>query len=118
MTNKRAIGTFYEDATVRFLEADGFQLISKNYYTPFGEIDLIMSFNQMIYFIEVKYRSSNAFGSPRESINPRKIKHMKSSAIFYIKENHSGFQPYKLSFMGITRVNETLNYDFIENIFS
>ena len=118
MSNKRAIGSFYEAAAIRFFEAEAYQLIAKNQYTPFGEIDLILMKNNVLYFVEVKFRASDAYGTPRESINPRKITHMKRSAMHYLKENRSNYQAYKIAFMGITRENGTLNFDFIENIFS
>jgi putative endonuclease len=118
MPTKRAIGGQYEMEAIHYLESLGFTLILKNYFTPRGEIDLVLSRTDKLYFVEVKYRSTDAFGSPREAITPKKISHMKQAAIFYIKKECSSYTPYAISFVGIKRVGETLQFDFLENIFS
>lgn len=118
MVNKRSIGSIYEAAAARYLDEQGFMLIGKNHYTPFGEIDLIYEKNSILYFVEVKYRASDAFGTPKEALDSRKLKRMKQSAMHYLKGQTDGYQRYKISFMGIKGTHDHLEFDFIENIFS
>lgn len=118
MPTKRAIGSHYETEAIRYLESLGYILIRKNYFTPRGEIDLIFSKADALFFVEVKYRSSDAFGSPREAITQNKISHMKQAAMHYIKCECLKYTPYVISFMGIKREGDALQFDFIENIFS
>lgn len=118
MPSKRAIGDLYETEAIHFLESQGYTLICKNYFTPRGEIDLVLKKTDTLYFVEVKYRSSDAFGSPREAITQKKISHMKQSALHYIKCECSMYTPFAISFMGIKREGERLHFDFLENIFS
>jgi putative endonuclease len=40
--NKRESGNLYETKALGFLEAKGFHLLERNYYTKGGEIDLIL----------------------------------------------------------------------------
>lgn len=118
MVNKRSVGTIYEAAAARYLEEKGFFLVKKNHYTPFGEIDLIYKKDSILYFVEVKYRATDAFGTPKEALDTRKIKRMKLSAMHYLKGQTDGYQRYKISFIGIKGTHEHLEFDFIENIFS
>jgi len=118
MPTKRAVGGYYETEATLYLESLGFVLVTKNYFTPRGEIDLVFSKAGKLYFVEVKFRSSDMYGSPREAITPKKISHMKQSAMHYIKSECSVYTPYAISFVGIRRVADTLHFDFLENIFS
>lgn len=118
MPTKRAIGSQYETEAIHHLESLGYVLVLKNYFTPRGEIDLVLSRAGKLYFVEVKYRGSNAFGSPREAITPKKMSHMKQAALYYIKKECAIYTPFAISFMGIKRDGELLHFDFLENIFS
>ena len=118
MPTKRAIGGQYEIEAIHYLESIGYILILKNYFTPRGEIDLVLSRAGKLYFVEVKYRATNAYGSPREAITHKKISHMKQAALYYIKKECSMYTPFVISFMGIKREGDNLHFDFIENIFS
>ena len=118
MPTKRAIGSHYESEAIHYLESLGYDLVLKNYYTPRGEIDLVLLKDGKLYFVEVKYRTSNKFGSPRDAITQKKLSHMKQTAVYYIKRECSMYIPYAISFMGIKRVGDDLHFDFIENIFS
>ncbi len=118
MMNKRLIGKAYEALALDYLVANNFDLVAKNYFCPYGEIDLVVCKDDVIYFIEVKYRSNLSYGSPRDAINYQKMQRMKKTAIYYIKDECSGFKHFKISFLGILKSGDQYVYDFIENIFS
>ena len=119
--NKRIIGLNYENKAIQYLEQFGYELIERNVFTPYGEIDLIMCKGCIFYFVEVKFRSSNAYGSPRDAIHTKKIKHMKQSAGFYVSNTLNKKYPYsvkfKISYIGIVKEMNQEIYDFIEDIF-
>lgn len=78
--NTRNKGNFYEEIALQYLLSNGFIFIKKNFYTPFGEIDLIMQKGNVLHFIEVK--SSNRF-NPLYNITEKKLeKLMKTIDIF------------------------------------
>jgi len=84
------LGTWGENAADNYLQEKGYEIISKNYRTPYGEIDIICSFMENLIFVEVKTRKSHSFGHPEVSVNPRKLEHMETSAQYYVQE--IGFQ--------------------------
>lgn len=86
--NKREVGSFNEDRAIRYLTVNGYEIIQKNFYCRMGEIDIIARSEEYLCFIEVKYRSSEAHGSPGEAINPRKIRRITRTAQYYILINN------------------------------
>ncbi|GAB6109246.1 YraN family protein [Fusibacter bizertensis] len=118
MANKRAVGQFYEAIALSYFEQNGFEYVTKNYFCPYGEIDLVLNKNNVIYFIEVKYRSNLSYGSPRDAINHTKMQRMKKTALHYIKNQNMGYINFKIGFLGILKTGDTYTFDFIENIFS
>ena len=60
---------------------------TKNYKCKLGEIDIIAEKDDIIVFIEVKSRSSDAFGMPRDAVNYYKQRKIRLVAEVYIKQN-------------------------------
>lgn len=115
--NKRSVGSLGEALARDYLEAYGYSFVDKNVFLSRGEIDLIMTKESCLYFIEVKYRRTMKFGSPRESMTPAKIKRLKHSVSEYLYRNKAHGNPYKISFMGIQVENDICKYDWLESIF-
>jgi len=86
--NKRKKGFEEEEKAVNFLVNLGYEIIQTNFYSRFGEIDIIAKKNVDIIFIEVKYRKSNLFGEPEESVNIKKMKKICKTALFYINSKN------------------------------
>lgn len=81
----RSKGRRYEDLAFKYLQDNSFNFIDKNFYTRFGEIDLIMSKNKVLHFIEVK--SNNSF-NPLLNITEKKLDRLiKSGYIFLEKKS-------------------------------
>ncbi len=81
------LGIKGENIAVKYLKASGFDIIERNYRTPFGEADIIGRENGVVVFVEVKSRSSDAFGQPFEAVDYRKREKLKKIAIYYLKQN-------------------------------
>lgn len=83
--NKRTKGFEYEELSKKYLINQGLEYIESNFYTKFGEIDLIFLENsEVLVFVEVKYRSSNRYGVSLEAINYQKQKRMINTGNVYI----------------------------------
>lgn len=81
--NRTVLGKKGEKIAVRFLKAKGFKIVETNYRIRGGEIDIVAIDQETLVYIEVKTRTSDEFGSPEESITPRKIKYLMRTAKFY-----------------------------------
>lgn len=84
MYNKRTIGSKQEQIAASFLKEKGYNIITMNYYSRFGEIDIIAKEGEYLVFVEVKYRSSLDKGYPQEAVHIRKQKSIIRAAKFYM----------------------------------
>ena len=80
------IGREGEDLAVEYLLANGYKIIDRNYYTQFGEVDVIASKDNNLIFFEVKTRRNKNFGNPEESIDQKKIESLIITAEHYLEE--------------------------------
>ena len=69
-------GNLGENIACKYLEKDGYRIITRNFNCFYGEIDIIAIKNSELIFIEVKTRCQNEYGQPIEAINFEKLKHL------------------------------------------
>jgi putative endonuclease len=81
----RLLGIKGEDLAVRFLKKKGYRILSRNYKTPLGEIDIIAEDGRTLVFVEVKTRTDNSYGLPFEAVNHRKREKLRKVALYYLK---------------------------------
>jgi putative endonuclease len=81
---RRALGAAGEDAAVRYLQAQGYRILERNFRCRFGEIDLIARDEGMLVFIEVKARRSHTFGPPALAVTAEKQRHLIKAAQMFL----------------------------------
>lgn len=84
MAQHNDLGRWGETTAASFLLEKGFKIIAKNYRNWQSEIDLIVTKDDMLVFVEVKTRSGTAFGMPEEFVNATKAKLVMRAAEQYI----------------------------------
>lgn len=87
MPNKRKIGDEYEQMAVIYLRKHGYRIKERNFRCKFGEVDIIAEKGKYLVFIEVKFRSSNVYGTPAEAVNYAKQRRISNVASFYLYKN-------------------------------
>ena len=85
-TDRTATGKRGEDLAAAFLAENGYRILARNWRCSLGEIDIIAAEGTELVFVEVKSRTSDLFGAPELSVNPRKQKKLASLALCYITE--------------------------------
>lgn len=70
--DRREAGREGEDAALAYLKRAGLKLIARNYRCKAGEIDLVMLDGRTLVLVEVRFRSSLAYGGPAASVTWRK----------------------------------------------
>jgi len=73
---RQDFGRSGEDLAASFFSDKGFLIVDRNWRCRLGEIDLIVRKGDEWRFVEVKTRSSAAFGFPEESFTRRKREHL------------------------------------------
>lgn len=85
--NKRAKGDIYEARSVEILKREKYEILQCNYRNRNGEIDIIAKKDEVIIFIEVKYRRTLKFGYGSEAVDRKKIIRIYKTAMQYLVEN-------------------------------
>lgn len=83
--DNRHLGEQGERAAETFLVRRGAKILQRNMRCPLGEIDLIARMDGFLCFIEVKSRSSGAFGPPAGAVGRTKRAHIVRAAQWYLK---------------------------------
>jgi putative endonuclease len=81
--SNRTIGSSAELFACKYLEQQGLKLVIQNFYSRFGEIDLVMTDGDGIVFVEVKQRRLGV-DNAIESITPAKQKKLILTAQYYL----------------------------------
>jgi putative endonuclease len=84
MTDKIETGGIGEKLAAEFLETKGFRVVARNYRWKKAEIDLIVQRENWLVFVEVKTRSSSAYGEPETFVNTYQARLIYDAADEYI----------------------------------
>ena len=115
MTENLKQGHAAESKALRYLERRGLRLLTRNYRTKSGEIDLIMQQEETLVFIEVRYRQSSKFGSAVESVTPSKQHKLLLTANQFLQQN--GVEtPCRFDVVGISGRDQT-EIEWIQDAF-
>lgn len=78
-------GNIAEDKACKFLLENGFSIVERNFYSRFGEIDIIASKDNALHFVEVK--SGLDYEIAIANITPRKLNRFIKTVQVYLKKN-------------------------------
>jgi len=71
--NRFRQGQLIEKWVAHELEKQGYRILKENFYSSFGEIDIVCVHRGVLVFVEVKARSSKLFGEPYEAVSKSKL---------------------------------------------
>lgn len=83
-SNKMSIGKKGEDLAEAFLVNKGFSIVAKNFRHKKAEVDIIARKDDWLIFVEVKTRTTVAFGEPEAFVDAKKARMIFSAAEEYI----------------------------------
>lgn len=105
----RAKGNLAETKACKFLFDNGFTIIEQNFYSRFGEIDVIATKDEVLHFIEVK--SGIDYESAIQNITPRKLFRLIKTGDIYMKKNK-----LNVSYVYDAVIVTPKEIEFVENI--
>jgi putative endonuclease len=82
-------GAQAEDLALQFLLSQGLRLRTRNYTCRVGEIDLVMQDGAALVFVEVRSRSSSAYGGAAQSITARKRMRLIAAARHFLSRQRA-----------------------------
>lgn len=106
-------GLMAEHVAELFLRAKGFEILTRRYKTPHGEIDLIALDHDYLVFVEVKARSS--LDEAMESITPKmRVRIQDAALLFTAQHPEHAMRPCRVDVMAV-RLPFTIRH--LENAF-
>ncbi len=80
-------GSNYEDMACKYLRGLGYEILTRNYYCGFGELDLVAREGDELVFVEVKGGVDEEFGHPAQRLTPKKFDRIVRCAFRFLEEN-------------------------------
>jgi putative endonuclease len=115
MSDKIKTGNKGEELAANFLIAKGYEIVAKNYRYKHAEIDLIVSKDKWLIFVEVKTRHSVAFGEPESFVtNKKAAKVIEGAEQFVFEQQWDG--PIRFDIVSI-KLGENLEIEHFEDAF-
>ena len=106
-------GDIGEELATRYLIKNHYKILDRNFKNSIGEIDIIAKTKDIVVFVEVKYRSTNLFGEPKEAVNIFKQQKIQKVAMCYLKLKK--LEDKNIRFDVIEILDDKINH--IENAF-
>jgi len=107
-----------EDIACARLQQAGLALTTRNYRSPFGEIDLVMQERDTLVFVEVRYRSSDDFGTPAETVDARKQARLRATAEHYLQNTpRASKKACRFDIVALTGNGEGGDFRWLRNVF-
>ena len=94
-------GNLGEQLAASHLERLGISVLERNYRCRAGEIDLVAQDGEELVFVEVRTRTSTAFGLPEDSITPRKQRKLAECALSYLAAHTAHGRPWRIDVIAV-----------------
>jgi putative endonuclease len=117
LTSRQQFGKKGESLAADCLIKNGYRILTQNYRTRQGEIDIIAQEGDTIVFVEVKARRSNRFGSPKEAVTLQKQKKISASALDYLKAANQSNAKARFDVVAICSDKNCPSIEIIKNAF-
>ena len=102
-----------------YLLSRGLSLLTRNFRSRLGEIDLVMDDGESLVFVEVRYRRRDVFGSGAESVDRRKQARITACAQHYLQKHPAASQrPCRFDVVAISGSQETPDIQWIRDAFT
>ncbi len=100
-THRQKLGRWGEALAADRLQADGYEILARNWRCGQGEIDLVARDDDMLIVVEVKTRRSKAYGYPEEALTTRKAQKLIDLGVAYVAELDDPDIPWRIDLVAI-----------------
>ena len=96
------MGAVAENTVVDYLILHGYQILEQNWKTKYCEIDIVAQKDDIVYFVEVKYRKQPNQGGGLAAITGKKLQQMTFAARIYAQANRLREVDMRLTVVSVT----------------
>jgi putative endonuclease len=83
----RALGPRAEGRVRLYYRLRGYRVLAKNARAGRNELDIVLRRGRRLVFCEVKARSGDGYGDPREAVGPEKVRRLRRAADIWLARN-------------------------------
>ena len=116
MAEHNELGKQGEQFAVEYLQKQGYEILETNWTFQKAEIDIIAKKGGTLAVIEVKTRSSTAFGLPQDFVKPKKIKLLVKAVDEYTIKNDLEAD-IRFDIIALQKHNNTFKIEHLEDAF-
>lgn len=91
---KRLLGASAEKLAEDYLKEKGYEILARNFRSPFGEIDLVVKKGKTLVFVEVKSGGSLK-GHPEERVDRKKQERIQKIGEYFLLKNFENLSKIK-----------------------
>jgi len=100
--NRRRIGTKYEEIAADYLRGKGYRILTRNFRSRYGEIDIVARKGPLLVIAEVKYRGSDSCGGSLGAVDRGKQRRIcKTVLYYYMRHGYGTDVPCRFDVIGI-----------------
>ncbi len=111
------LGRRGEQIAARHLRRCGYRILERNFRAAGAEIDLVAADRGTFVFVEVKTRSSAAFGAPAEAVDARKAARIHRAAAIYLRRVHAAERPARFDVVAIVGAGRACRLELLRDAF-
>lgn len=111
-------GEYGEKLAYAYLKRRGYDVLVKNYHSPYGEIDLIALKDNILCFAEVKLRDESCAYTPGEAVVKSKQEKILKTAAVFLQAHPCDYQPRFDIIEILLLKDDKININMLENTFT
>lgn len=114
---RQALGQRGEALAAEKLLAGGYVIVDRNYRCPAGELDIVARQGEQWVIVEVRTRRGRMYGTPEESITPRKRAHLIAAAQTYLQDHDLNNVDWRIDLVAVelSEKGQLLRVEQVEN---
>jgi len=116
MAKHNILGKEGEEIAARYLQEHGYTIQDRDWHCGHKDLDLVVTKDDTIVFVEVKTRTGTGWGNPQDFVNDRKIQSIVRSADAYLRLNQINMD-VRFDIVSVVAENGDFKVEHIEQAF-
>jgi putative endonuclease len=114
---RKELGGEAEATVARYLEGSGYRIRARNFSCRYGELDVVAEKEGTLCFVEVRMRSTAAWGDPSQSVSFPKQRRVVKAALAYLFQQRCEGMMIRFDVVSVVGRGEAAKVEHLPNAF-